>query len=284
MSVFSGFNKLKDALDDVIHDDPKATPLGPGKTQDEVRREIRGEERREHEIQKKSGWSDRIKDALDGDDEERRKQDELLRLRTEREKAEARERIEDERGFTGKMQDLLDHGEGRKKQEEAEFARIDAEAKNERDKQLGFGGKILDVLDGPDARPAGSKPAAEQGLTDRVRQLWGGQASQNAKRQEDVGDKILDVLAGGKGKKQKEKEAQKNWFADKVNEMAGGGQAGELDEDKLDKAVDLFQQHILKQGDQSDESAVEQLKDEQIAHAIRLSFKSVTGNELPKSK
>jgi len=49
--------------------------------------------------------------------------------------------------------------------------------------------------------------------------------------------------------------------------MAGGGQAGELDEDKLDKgmmawncgdsvlltgdlAVDLFQQHILKQGDQ----------------------------------
>jgi len=49
--------------------------------------------------------------------------------------------------------------------------------------------------------------------------------------------------------------------------MAGGGEAGELDEDKLDKgtcepfsgnsvqltvrlAVDLFQQHILKQGEQ----------------------------------
>ena len=40
------------------------------------------------------------------------------------------------------MQDLLDHGEGRKKQEEVEFARIDAEAKDERDKQSGFRGKV----------------------------------------------------------------------------------------------------------------------------------------------
>ena len=83
------------------------------------------------------------------------------------------------------MQDLLDHGEARKKQEEAEFSRIDARAKDEQDKQMGFRGKvcplsvnrggsneyvpqILDVLDGPDARPAGSKPAAEYGLGDRV--------------------------------------------------------------------------------------------------------------------
>jgi len=282
--VFSGLNKLKDALDDVIHDDQKDTPAGHSKTQAEVRSEIHREERKEHEIQKKAGWSDKIKDALDGDDEERRKQDELLRLKTEKEKAEARERIKDERGFTGKVQDLLDHGEARKKEEEAEFARIDAEVKDKRDKEMGLRGKILDVLDGPDARPAGSKPAAEYGLEDRVRELWGGKATQNAKKQEDVGDKILDVLAGGKGKKQKEKEAQKNWFASKVREMAGGGQAGELEEDKLDKAVDLFQQHILKQGDQGDESVVEQLKDEQIANAIRLSFKSATGHELRKDK
>jgi len=284
MSVFSGLNKLKDALDDAISDDRKQTPAGYSKTQDEVRSEIHGEERKERETQKKSGWSDRIKDALDGDDEERRKQDELLRLKTEKEKAEARERIKDERGLTGKVQDLLDHGEARKRQEEAEFARIDAEAKDNRDEQAGFRGKILDVLDGPDARPAGSKPATEYGLKDRVTELWGGQSKKNAEKQEDVGDKILDVLAGDKGKKQKEKEAQKNWFAGKVNEMAGGGRAGELEEDKLDKAVDLFQQHILKQGNQSDESAIEQLKDEQIAHAIRMSFKSVTGHELPKGK
>jgi hypothetical protein len=37
-------------------------------------------------------------------------------------------------------------------------------------------------------------------------------------------------------------------------------------------------------GPQSNESAIEQLKDEQIANAIRQSFKSVTGNTLPKGK
>jgi len=40
------------------------------------------------------------------------------------------------------MQDFLDHGEARKKQEETEFARIDAEAKDERDRQLGLRGKV----------------------------------------------------------------------------------------------------------------------------------------------
>ena len=139
MSVFSGLNKLKDALDDVIHDDQKATPAGHSKTQSEVRSEIHGEERKVHEIQKKSGWSDKvssplgaqsfnvgtggtdrercfqthraqIKDVIDGDDEERRKKDELLRLKTEKEKAEAREKIKEERGFTGKVYPTLTRG------------------------------------------------------------------------------------------------------------------------------------------------------------------------------
>jgi len=84
------------------------------------------------------------------------------------------------------MQDLLDHGEARKKLEEAEFARIDAEAKDERDRQMGLRGKVcplhskiayasyervpqvFDVLDGPDTRLSGSKPASEYGLQDRV--------------------------------------------------------------------------------------------------------------------
>ena len=43
------------------------------------------------------------------------------------------------------MQDLLDNGEARKKQEEVEFARIDAEVKDERDKQMGFRGKVRSV-------------------------------------------------------------------------------------------------------------------------------------------
>jgi len=39
----------------------------------------------------------------------------------------------------------LDHGEARKKQEEAEFARIDAEVKDERDKEAGLRGKVRSV-------------------------------------------------------------------------------------------------------------------------------------------
>ena len=39
-----------------------------------------------------------------------------------------------------------------------------------------------------------------------------------------------------------------------------------------------------KDGSQTNESAIEQLKDDQIANAIRHSFKSVTGNELQKGK
>jgi hypothetical protein len=34
-------------------------------------------------------------------------------------------------------------------------------------------------------------------------------------------------------------------------------------------AIDLFQEHVLKQGDQSNESVIEQAKDKQIADAIR---------------
>jgi len=60
MSAFPGFDKLKGALDDVINDDRKDTPAGHSKTQEEVRSEIHGEERKENEIQKKSGWSDKV--------------------------------------------------------------------------------------------------------------------------------------------------------------------------------------------------------------------------------
>ncbi|RPD60674.1 hypothetical protein L226DRAFT_432718, partial [Lentinus tigrinus ALCF2SS1-7] len=70
-------------------------------------------------------------------------------------------------------------------------------------------------------------------------------------------------------------------IGDKLNEMAGGGAAGEAKEDKLDKSIDWVQEHILGKGSQSDESATEQLKDEQISDFIRREYKSVTGHEFP---
>lgn len=45
--------------------------------------------------------------------------------------------------------------------------------------------------------------------------------------------------------------------------------------------VDAVQQYGFGQGDQSNESAVEQAKDEQISDAIRRQFKSTTGRDVP---
>ncbi|KAJ4409234.1 hypothetical protein N0V82_009507 [Gnomoniopsis sp. IMI 355080] len=70
-------------------------------------------------------------------------------------------------------------------------------------------------------------------------------------------------------------------FMDKLNNAAGGGAAGEKKEDGLDKAVDWAQENVFKQGDQSNESAVEQAKDEQISDFIRDKYKTSTGNDFP---
>jgi hypothetical protein len=43
----------------------------------------------------------------------------------------------------------------------------------------------------------------------------------------------------------------------------------------------MFQERILKQGPQNNESAVEQLKDEHISDAIRSQYKSMTGRDFP---
>ena len=40
----------------------------------------------------------------------------------------------------------------------------------------------------------------------------------------------------------------------------------------FDIAIDLFQEHILREGPQDNESALEQAKDKQIADAIRKTF------------
>ncbi|KAK1771455.1 hypothetical protein QBC33DRAFT_523778 [Phialemonium atrogriseum] len=58
-------------------------------------------------------------------------------------------------------------------------------------------------------------------------------------------------------------------FMDKINSVAGGGRESEKNEDMLDKGVDWAQEHILGQGPQDNESAVEQAKDEQISDYIR---------------
>ncbi|KAL7415517.1 hypothetical protein BDY24DRAFT_413120 [Mrakia frigida] len=64
-----------------------------------------------------------------------------------------------------------------------------------------------------------------------------------------------------------------------ANNALGGGESGEAKEDYLDKAVDMVQSKYLGGGDQSNESASEQAKDEMISDQIRGAYKSATGNE-----
>ncbi|KAI9704129.1 MAG: hypothetical protein M1836_006990 [Candelina mexicana] len=70
-------------------------------------------------------------------------------------------------------------------------------------------------------------------------------------------------------------------IGNKLNAAAGGGPESEKNEDYLDKGVDYVQEHIMGQGPQNNESAVEQAKDEQISDFIRGQYKSTTGKEFP---
>ncbi|KAF8978177.1 hypothetical protein BDQ17DRAFT_1205701, partial [Cyathus striatus] len=63
--------------------------------------------------------------------------------------------------------------------------------------------------------------------------------------------------------------------------LLGGGASGEKKEDGLDKAIDFVQEHVFKQGPQHNESAIEQMKDNQIADAIRDQYQKFTGKEFP---
>ncbi|ROW07026.1 hypothetical protein VPNG_06627 [Cytospora leucostoma] len=90
-------------------------------------------------------------------------------------------------------------------------------------------------------------------------------------------------LTGGGNEQQQGQQTQKSGggFTDKLNSLAGGGAQGEKNEDGLDKGVDWVQEHVLGQGDQSNESAVEQAKDEQISDFVRRQYKSTTGKDVP---
>ncbi|KAF9440328.1 hypothetical protein P691DRAFT_129854 [Macrolepiota fuliginosa MF-IS2] len=91
-------------------------------------------------------------------------------------------------------------------------------------------------------------------------------------------DKISDVLHGGHHEEPPKPQTLGDKIGSKVNDALGGGARGEAEEGHLDK------EHVLKEGQQKDESALEQAKDKQIAGTIRHGFERVTGKELPSHK
>ncbi|KAK0718011.1 hypothetical protein B0T26DRAFT_711578 [Lasiosphaeria miniovina] len=102
---------------------------------------------------------------------------------------------------------------------------------------------------------------------DFVNKLTGGN------KQEDVTEQT--------GQSQQEGSAGSGGFIDKLNTAAGGGKESEKNEDAVDKGVDYVQQNVFGQGDQTNESALEQAKDEQISDFIRDKYKDATGKDVP---
>ena len=47
------------------------------------------------------------------------------------------------------------------------------------------------------------------------------------------------------------------------------------------QGIDMFQEKVMGQGPQNDESAVEQAKDEQISDFVRRKYKDTTGSDIP---
>ncbi|KAI5889162.1 uncharacterized protein SCHCODRAFT_02633705 [Schizophyllum commune H4-8] len=92
---------------------------------------------------------------------------------------------------------------------------------------------------------------------------------------------FLNSLNKNKSSEQSQHSSGGGGFMDKINNGLGGGQSGEKKEDALDKGVDWVQEHVLGQGPQTNESALEQAKDEQISDAIRRGYKSTTGRDFP---
>ncbi|QRW16553.1 hypothetical protein RhiXN_04554 [Rhizoctonia solani] len=95
----------------------------------------------------------------------------------------------------------------------------------------------------------------------------------------------LNKLTGqGQPQDQNQQQGGGGGIMSGINNALGGGQRGEQNEGKsnhlLDKGVDYVQER-MGGGDQSNESAAEQAKDEAISDAIRAQYKNTTGSDFP---
>lgn len=134
--------------------------------------------------------------------------------------------------------------------------------------QASLGGKE------PEKRP---EPPKEESFMDKLHSSFGKEEKRPEPPQH---ESFLDKL-GSIGKKPEPEPPKPEGFMDKLNALAGGGHKSEQNEDALDKGVDWVQEHVLRKGDQSNESVIEQTKDEKISDFIRDKYKKTTGHDLP---
>ncbi|KAA8894606.1 hypothetical protein FN846DRAFT_922852 [Sphaerosporella brunnea] len=117
---------------------------------------------------------------------------------------------------------------------------------------------------------------------DRITSLMGSQQAQPepAPEPERPAPGLLSKFLGG-GPEPEPEPKKPVGLLDKLHGALGGGPESEKKEDALDKGIDWVQEHILGQGPQDNENALEQAKDETISDFIRGQFKSTTGHEFP---
>lgn len=138
-----------------------------------------------------------------------------------------------------------------------------------------------------------------EGILQRLKDHLDGEEDEDLKSGKHQEDKpsFLDKITGKAAeeerlRKEEEEKSALDKMKDRLNEGMGGGRKAEKNEDFLDKserqhhpfptfpyhirvwltkflAIDKFQEHVLHKGDQSNESAWEQMKDDKIADAIR---------------
>ena len=230
-----------------------------GKASEETQASVNAALREETKLKEErgestSGWRSKIKAMMDDDDNLK---EEIKKL--EAELAEIRADQANDT-WTEKIAAKFD---GSREAQQAKILELETKIaelkKQEAEKQEGWKGKLQDVFDGED----------DEGK-ERLKQEVNKESSWR--------DKLGDQFFGAPKEPKKEEGFS---LSGKLNELAGGGKKSEANEDKLDKVIDLYQEHVLKQGPQTNESAFEQAKDEQISDAIRSGFKMMTGKDVP---
>ncbi|CAE6457252.1 unnamed protein product [Rhizoctonia solani] len=242
---------LKDALmgghkDNVAEQEKTQATLNAALREETKLKEERGEAT--------SGWrkmlADMTKDKDDLDEQIKKLEQELAELKAD----------EADDTWTEKIASRFDGSREAREAKIAELEKNIAELKKQQaEKQEGWKGKLQDIFDGED----------DEGK-ERLKQ----EVNKEASWKDKLGEHFF-----GTPKEEPKKEGFS--LSGKLNEMAGGGKKSEANEDKLDKVIDIYQEHVLKQGPQDNESAFEQAKDEQISDALRAGFKMVTGKDIP---
>ncbi|KAK3069827.1 hypothetical protein LTR53_011532 [Teratosphaeriaceae sp. CCFEE 6253] len=111
---------------------------------------------------------------------------------------------------------------------------------------------------------------------DFVKNLAGGNKNENSNMQQGGMGGGMGEGMGGQQQSSGGGGGFLGGIGDKINGAAGGGQASEKNE-----GIDMVQSKFMGAGDQSNESAAEQAKDEAISDYIRSGYKSATGSNLP---